>query len=94
MPNIRDLLPNLLSGRSRSKEAARREALVTRSRDNAFTAFQQLLRDNGYVDKTPRPGADGYEQPARDTQGNPSTNPLVGEASREGPAIKPVGKAD
>src|SRR5688500_3942182 len=91
MPNFRDLFPTLFRARFAEKAAAR-VAAANEARDNACESFQRLLRDKGYVGGVAAPSTDGGDEPARDTQDHPSTNPTAGEASREGPVLRPADK--
>ena len=92
---FRDLLAKLFPTWSSPSVAARAEA-ATKARDAAFYSFQSLLKDGGYSDvlKTVQaPSIDATEgsasdEPTRDTQDGPSSNPTGVEPSREGPALR------
>jgi hypothetical protein len=95
MPFFRDLFAKLFPVWS-SRGVAARTAAATKARDAAFHSFQQLLKEGGYSD-VPRtiqvPSIDVTEEPAsdeptRDTQDGPSSNPTGVEPSREGPALR------
>ena len=99
---FRDLFAKLFPTWSSPSVAARAEA-ATKARDAAFYSFQRLLKDGGYSDvltvatatlKTVQaPSIDATEgsasdEPTRDTQDGPSSNPTGVGPSREGPALR------
>ena len=95
MSFVSDLFTNLFptwSGRG----IGARNAAATQAREAAFHSFQKLLKDGGYaeVPRTIQPPSmdigDGpaSDEPTRDTQDGPSSNPKGAEASREGPASR------